>query len=165
MHSQSYGSIPLLVSPEPEGDFAHTQQFSDYLSLFQVGDECDESSAQMQICDRSGKERNNPFCHHPKRGGRKHTCKKRKLEIAKGVVNILQCNVTTWSEHAKHYILTSDFGAALISEPHLEREKLATAAKEARTISWAGTGSATISNANNGTSAGEIALVRSRWFS
>ena len=86
-HSQSYGSIPLLVSPEPEGDFAHTQQFSDYLSLFQVGDECDESrhvSAQMQICDRSGKERNNPFCHHPKRGGLKHTCKKRKLEICQG---------------------------------------------------------------------------------
>ena len=24
----------LLVSSEPEGDFAHTQQFSDYLSLF-----------------------------------------------------------------------------------------------------------------------------------
>ena len=42
----------LPVSPEPEGDFAHTQQFSDYLSLFQVGDECDESRhvlAQMQI--------------------------------------------------------------------------------------------------------------------
>ena len=65
------------VSPVPEGDFAHTlNQFSDYLSLFKVGDECDESrhvSAQMQICDRSGKERNNTFCHHAKRGGRKHT--------------------------------------------------------------------------------------------
>ena len=31
--------------------------------------------------------------------------------------------MTTWSEHAKHYILTSDFDAALISETHLERER------------------------------------------
>ena len=37
-----------------------------------------------------------------------------KQEIAEGVVNILQCNVTTWSEHAKHYILTFDFDAALL---------------------------------------------------
>ena len=69
------------------------------------------------------------FCHHAKRGGRKHTGKKRKLEIAEGVVNILQCNVTNWSENAKHYILTSDFDAALISEAHLEREKVVTAAQ------------------------------------
>ena len=54
----------LPVSPEVDGDFAHIQQFSDYLFLVRVGGECDESrhvSAQMQICDRSGKERNNPF--------------------------------------------------------------------------------------------------------
>ena len=44
-------------------------------------------------------------------------------------MHILQCNVTTWSEHAKHYILTSDFVAALISETHLEREKLVTAVR------------------------------------
>ena len=74
-------------------------------------------------------------------------------------------NVTTWSEHAKHYILTSDFDAALISETHLEREKLVTAAKEARKFSWAGTGSAAISTANNDTSAGVLALVRTRRFS
>ena len=161
--------FPLPVSPEPEGDFCtHTQQFSDYLFLFQIGDGCDESrhvSAQMQICDRSGKERNDPFCHHAKRGGRKHTGKKRKLETAEGVVNILQCNVTTWSGHARHYILTSDFDAALISETYLGGEKLVTAANEARKFSWAGTGSAAISTANNGTSAGVLALVRTRWFS
>ena len=61
----------LLVSIEPGGDIAHTQQFSDFLSLFQVGNERDESrhvSAQVQFCDRSGKERDNPFCHHAKRG-------------------------------------------------------------------------------------------------
>ena len=81
----------------------------------------------------SGKERSNPFCHHANRGGRKHTGKKRKLEIDKGVVNILQCNVTAWSEHARHYILTSDFDAALISETHLGREDLVTAAQLART--------------------------------
>ena len=82
----------------------------------------------MQSCDRSNKERN-PFCRHTRRGGRKHTGKKRKLEIAKDVVNILQCNVTSWSGHAKHYILTSDFDAALTSETHLECEKLVNAAK------------------------------------
>ena len=80
-------------------------------------------------------------------------------------MNILQYNVTTWSEHAKRYILTSDFDAALTPEAHLEREKLVTAAKEARTFSWAGTGSAAISTANNGTSKGTLALVRTRWFS
>ena len=73
----------------------------------------------MQFCDPSGKARNNPFCHHAKRGGRKHTGKKRELETAEGVVKILQSSVTTWSEHAKHHILTPDFGAALISETHL----------------------------------------------
>ena len=41
------------------------------------------------------------------------------------------------------------FDAALISETHLEREKLVTAAKEARKFSWAGTGSAAISTTNN----------------
>ena len=76
-------------------------------------------------------------------------------------MNILQCNVTTWHEHAKHYILTPDFDAALISETHFEREKLVTAAKEARKFSSAGTGSAAISTASSGTSAG----VRTRWFS
>ena len=128
-------SFPLLVSTEPDCDSAHTQQFSDYLSLFQVGNECDESrhvSAEMQFCDKRGKGRDNSFCHHAKRGGRKHTGKKRKLEIAEGMVSILQYNVTTWSEHAKHYILTSDFDATLIPETHLEREKLVTAAKKKR---------------------------------
>ena len=72
--------------------------------------------------------------------------------------------VTTWSEHAKHYILKSDFDAALISETHLDREKLVTAAK-ARKFSWAGTGSPAISTASNGTSAGVLALVRTRSFS
>ena len=37
--------------------------------------------------------------------------------------------------------------------------------KEARIFSWAGTGSAAISTANNGASAGVLALVRTRWFS
>ena len=39
------------------------------------------------------------------------------------------------------------------------------AAKEARKFSWAGTGSAATSTASNGTSAGVLTLVRSRWFS
>ena len=63
-HSQSYD-----VSTEPDCDSAHTQQFSDYLSLFQVGNECDESrhvSAEMQFCDKRGKGRDNSFCHHAK---------------------------------------------------------------------------------------------------
>ena len=167
-HQQPYGSLTLPVSTEPGGDSAHTQQFSDYLSLFQAGNECDESrhvSAQMQFCDRCNKVRDNPFCHRSQRGRSKAHWKKRKLEIAQGVVNFLQCNVTTWSEHAKHFILTSDFDAALIAENHLEREKLVIAAKEARNISWAGTGSAATSTASNCTSAGVLALVRTRWFS
>ena len=40
-----------------------------------------------------------------------------------------------------------------------------TAAKEARKFSWAGTGIAAINTASNGTSAGVLALVRTRWFS
>ena len=72
----------------PEGGFAHTEQFRDNLalSLIQDGEQCDERRhglAQLQICDMSGKERNNPLCHHANRGGRKHTGTKRKLEIAK----------------------------------------------------------------------------------
>ena len=54
----------LTVSPELEGAFAHIQRFSDYLSIFQVGDECDESrhaSAQVQICDRSAREDPTPL--------------------------------------------------------------------------------------------------------
>ena len=47
---------------------------------------------------------------HATRRGRKHTGKKRKLEIAKGAVNILPCNVIAWSEHGSHDILISDFG-------------------------------------------------------
>ena len=65
---------------------------------------------------------------HATRRGRKHTGKKRKLEIAKGVVNILPCNVTAWSEHASHDILTSDLDAAHISETNLGSEKVVVAA-------------------------------------
>ena len=166
IHSHT-DSLLLPVSTEPGGDSAHTQQFSNYLSLFQAGKECDSEcdgsrhvSAQMQFCDRSDKLRDNSCCYRSQRGVRKHTGKKRKLEIAQGMVNIRQCNVTSWSEHAKHYILTSDFDGA-----HLEREKFLMAAKEARKFSWAGTGSAATSTASNGTSAGVLALVRTRWFS
>ena len=105
-----------------------------------------------------------PFVIARRQEVEKHTGKKRKLEIAQGVVNILQCNVAAWSEHVKHYILTSDFDTALISETDLESVKLVTAAKGARKFSWAGTGSAAISTASNGTSAGVLAFVRTRWF-
>ena len=74
-------------------------------------------------------------------------------------------HVAAWSEHARHYILTSDVDAALISENHRGREKLVTAAKEARKSSWAGTGRAAIDTANNGTRAGVLALVRTPCFS
>ena len=47
----------------------------------------------------------------------------------------------------------------------LGRDKLVTAATEARKSSWAGTGSAAISTASNGISAEVLALVRTRWFS
>ena len=86
---------------------------------------------RCSFCDRRGKERDNPFCHHAKRGGLKHTGKNRKLEIAEGVVNILHCNVTTWSERAKHYILTSDFDAALISETHGQAQAVRRSALQA----------------------------------
>ena len=36
---------------------------------------------------------------------------------------------------------------------------------EARKFSWAGTGSAAVNTAKNGTSAGVLASVRTRWFS
>ena len=92
------------------------------------------------------------------------TGRKRKLKIADGVVNILQCNVTNWSDHARYFILTSDFDAALVSETHLEEAKLMAAVKEAGKSAWAGTGSAAISTANNGTSAAVLAVVRTRWY-
>ena len=97
--------------------------------------------------------------------GTQHTVKKRKLEISKGAVKILQCNVTTCSEHARHYILTSDFDATLISETHLRKDGLLSAVTEAKKSGWAGTGSAATNTVNNGTSAGVLTLVRKRWFS
>ena len=101
----------------------------------------------------SGRERSNPSGHHTARGGRKHTGKKRKLDISDEATNISQCNVTNWSEHAGHLILTSDFEAALIFETHLEEAKLMTAVKKARKSAWAGTSRAAIGTAINGTNA------------
>ena len=92
------------------------------------------------------------------------TGRKRKLKSAEGVVNILQCNVTNWSALVRHFSLTSDFDAAPVPETHLEEAKLMAAVKEARKSAWAGTGSAAISTANNGTSAAVLALVRTRWY-
>ena len=130
--SQPYGFSPCLFLPSLTVNL-HTLNNSVIISpLFKSVTNAMKICMfrlRCSFCDRRGKERDNPFCHHAKRGGRRHTGKKRKLEIAEGVVNILQCNVTTWSEHAKHYILTSDFVAALISETHLEREKLVTAVR------------------------------------
>ena len=113
---------PLPVPTERDGDLAYTQHFCDCLSLFQEGEQSGSGQhvlSNLHFRGMEGKERSNPFCHRTARGGRKHTGKRRKLELSKGVVNILQCNLTTWSEHAKHYILTSDFDATLISETHL----------------------------------------------
>ena len=149
----------LPVSPERDGDLAHTQQFCDYLSLFQEGEQSGSGqhvSSNLRFRGMEGQERSNPFCHRTARGGRKHTGKRRKLELSKGVVNILQCNVTTWSEHARHDILTSDFDAALSSETHLGKERLLSAVTEAKKSGWAGTGSAATNTVNNGTSAGVL---------
>ena len=143
----------LPVSPERDGDLGHTQQFCDYLSLFQEGEQSGSGQhvlSNLHFRGVEGQERSNPFCHCTARGGRKHTAKRRKLELSKGVVNILQCNVTTWSEHAKHYILTSDFDATLISETHLGKEGLLSAVTEAKKSGWAGTGSGATNTANNG---------------
>ena len=114
----------MLALPVHVGDPAYTQQFCDYLSLFQEGEQSGSGQhvlSNLHFRGMEGKERSNPFCHRTIRGGRKHTGKRRKLELSKGVVNILQCNVTTWSEHARHYIFTSDFDATLISETHLRK--------------------------------------------
>ena len=138
------------------------------LSLVQEGEQSGSGQdvlSNLHFRGMEGQERSNPFCHRTARGGRKHTGKRRKLELSEGVVNILQCNVTTWSEHAKHYILTSDFDATLISETHLRKEGLLSAVTEAKKSGWAGTGSAATNTVNNGTSAGVLALVRKRWFS
>ena len=163
-------SSSLPVPTERNEDLAHTQQVCDYLSLsfFQEGEQGGSGHhvlSNLHFRGMEGKERSNPFCHRATRGGRKHTGKKRKLELSKGVVNMLQCNVTTWSEHARHYILTSIFDAALISETRLGKERLLSAVTEAKKSGWAGTGSATKNTVNYGTSAGVLALVRKRWFS
>ena len=99
------------------------------------------------------------FCHHTARGGRTHG---QEAQIVEGVDNILQCSVTTWSEHVKHFVLTSDFDSTDLTS---EEAKLMASVMEARKSAWARTGSAAISTANNGTSAGVLALVRRRWYS
>ena len=72
----------LPVPTERNEDLAHTQQFCDYLSLF-----CGHHVlSNLHFVGMEGKERSNPFCHRATRGGRKHTGRKRKLEISKGVV-------------------------------------------------------------------------------
>ena len=132
----------------------NTQQFCDYLSLFQEGEQSGSGQhvlSNLHFRGMEGKERSNSFCHRMTSEGRKHTGKRRKLEISKGVVNILQCNVTSWSEHARHYTLTSDFDATLISETHLRKEGLLSAVTEAKKSGWAGTGSAATNTVNNGT--------------
>ena len=111
-------SMPAL--PVHVGDPAYTQQFCDYLSLFQEGEQSGSGQhvlSNLHFRGMEGQERSNPFCHRATRGGRKHTGKRRKLELSKGVVNILQCNVTTWNEHAWNYILNSDFDATLRDPP------------------------------------------------
>ena len=72
MFSQSFEKEPYpytsSVSQNIQGTHSHMDSFSCLillsLALALVGNECDESrhvSAQMQFCDRSGKERDNPF--------------------------------------------------------------------------------------------------------
>ena len=73
--------------------------------------------------------------------------------------------MTTWSEHARHHILTCDFDATLISETHLRRDGPLSAVTEANKSGWSGAGSAATNIVNNGTSAGVLTLVRKRWFS
>ena len=127
--------MPAL--PVHVGDPAYTQQFCDYLSLFQEGEQSGSGQhvlSNFHFRGMEGKERSNPFCHRTARGGRKHTGKRRKLELSKGVVNILQSNVTTWSKHARHCILTSDFDATLISETHLGKEGLLARAAQQQTL-------------------------------
>ena len=61
----------LLVSPERDGDLAHTQQFCDYLTLFQEGEQSGGGQhvlSNLHFRVMEGKERSNPFCHHATRG-------------------------------------------------------------------------------------------------
>ena len=102
--------LPCLFHLNVTETFAHTQQFCDYLSLFQ---ESEQSGSGQDVLSN---------LHFRGMEG--------------------QCNVTTWSEHAKHYILTSDFDATLISETHFRKEGLLSAVTEAKKSGWAGTGSA-----------------------
>ena len=79
----------LPAAPVRVGDPVYTQQFCDYLSLFQGGEQSGRGHhvlSNLHVRGMEGKERSNPFCHRATRGGRKHTGKKRKLEISKGVV-------------------------------------------------------------------------------
>ena len=58
IHSHTDSHL-LPVSTEPGGDSAHTQQFSNYLSLFQAGKECDNECARqlllLSLAERSSK--------------------------------------------------------------------------------------------------------------
>ena len=81
------------VTPEPGVRLPHTQPKCDYLFLFH--DERQNGNVvcgqpQMKLRYLCGEDRSNPFCHHLARGGRKHTGRKRKLEIAEGFV--MQCD-------------------------------------------------------------------------
>ena len=61
----------LPVSSETEGDLAHTQQFCDYLSLFQEGEQSGRGHhvlSNLHFRGMEGKERSNPFCHRATRG-------------------------------------------------------------------------------------------------
>ena len=158
--------FPCLFLPERVGDPAHTQQFCDYLSLFQEGERSGGGSTSFDEFAFSCHGRQGteviPFAITRPEGGANTPGRNASWRFSKGVVNILHCNVTAWSEHARHYILTSDFDATLISETHLGRDRLLSAVEEARKSGWAGTGSAATNTVNNGTSAGVLALVWKR---
>ena len=62
----------LSFSTERDGDLAHTQQFCDYLSLLQEGEQSGSGQdvlSNLHFRGMEGQERSSPFCHRTARGG------------------------------------------------------------------------------------------------
>ena len=96
-----------------------------------------------------------------RRGGKGHCNKKIKMNKANGEVRMFFGNITSWSDHASHYVTTADFDVACVAEAHLTKDCMLKELATLKRHGWIGSGAPATRTSELGTSGGCLTLVKS----
>ena len=83
------------------------------------------------------------------------------MNKANGEVRMFFGNITSWSDHASHYVTTADFDVACVAEAHLTKDCMLKELVTHKRHGWIGSGAPATRTSELGTSGGCLTLVKS----